>query len=82
MVQQPAAKCEVPHTSLKIIDLFELYQPNGYDAVPQIRRRVARRGQDNRAPGLRPIHGADYYAAFIVDPDGYRIEANYGPGER
>jgi hypothetical protein len=39
-------------------------------------------GRDNGAPGLRPIHGADYYAAFIIDPDGYRIEANYGPGER
>jgi catechol 2,3-dioxygenase-like lactoylglutathione lyase family enzyme len=38
-------------------------------------------GQDNGAPGLRPIYGADYYAAFIIDPDGYRIEAYYGPGE-
>ena len=27
-------------------------------------------GQDNGAPGLRPIYGADYYAAFIIDPDG------------
>jgi len=39
-------------------------------------------GQDNGAPGLRPIYGDDYYAAFIVDPDGYRIEAYFGPGER
>jgi catechol 2,3-dioxygenase-like lactoylglutathione lyase family enzyme len=39
-------------------------------------------GQDNGAPGLRPIYGPDYYAAFIIDPDGYRIEAYYGPGER
>ena len=31
--------------------------------------------------GLRPIYGPDYYAAFIIDPDGYRIEAYYGPGE-
>jgi hypothetical protein len=23
----------------------------------------------------------DYYAGFITDPDGYRIEAYYGPGE-
>ena len=38
-------------------------------------------GQDNGAPGLRPIYSPDYYAAFIVDPDGYRIEAYYGPGE-
>ena len=39
-------------------------------------------GHDNGAPGLRPKYGPDYYAAFIIDPDGYRIEAYYGPGER
>jgi catechol 2,3-dioxygenase-like lactoylglutathione lyase family enzyme len=38
-------------------------------------------GQDNGTPGLRPVYGPDYYAAFIIDPDGYRIEAYYGPGE-
>jgi catechol 2,3-dioxygenase-like lactoylglutathione lyase family enzyme len=38
-------------------------------------------GQDNGAPGLRAIYGPDYYAAFIIDPDGYRIEAYYGPAE-
>ena len=38
-------------------------------------------GQDNGAPGLRSIYAPDYYAAFIIDPDGYRIEAYYGPGE-
>ena len=38
-------------------------------------------GHDNGAPGLRPIYGPDYYAAFIIDPDGYRIEAYFGPGE-
>ena len=39
-------------------------------------------GQDNGAPGLRPIYADDYYAAFVIDPDGYRIEAYYGPGEK
>src|SRR5215467_2952416 len=43
---------------------------------------LASGGHDNGAPGLRPIYGPDYYAAFIIDPDGYRIEAYYGPGER
>ena len=42
---------------------------------------LASGGRDNAAPGLRPIYGPDYYAAFIIDPDGYRIEAYYGPGE-
>ncbi len=35
-------------------------------------------GRDNGAPGLRADYGADYYAAFVVDPDGYRIEAYCG----
>ena len=43
---------------------------------------MAAGGHDNGAPGLRPIYGPGYYAAFIIDPDGYRIEAYYGPGER
>ena len=42
---------------------------------------MASGGHDNGAPGLRPVYGSDYYAAFIIDPDGYRIEAYYGPAE-
>ena len=42
---------------------------------------IAAGGRDNGAPGLRPIYSPDYYAAFIIDPDGYRIEAYYGPAE-
>jgi catechol 2,3-dioxygenase-like lactoylglutathione lyase family enzyme len=36
---------------------------------------LAHGGKDNGAPGLRPHYGPHYYAAFIVDPDGHRIEA-------
>lgn len=32
-------------------------------------------GQDNGKPGLREDYGPDYYAAFVIDPQGYRIEA-------
>lgn len=32
-------------------------------------------GADKGAPGLRPHYGPHYYAAFVIDPDGYRIEA-------
>jgi catechol 2,3-dioxygenase-like lactoylglutathione lyase family enzyme len=32
-------------------------------------------GRSDGAPGLRPRHGDGYYAAFIRDPDGNRIEA-------
>ena len=35
-------------------------------------------GRDNGKPGLRAGYGANYYAAFVVDPDGYRIEAYCG----
>jgi catechol 2,3-dioxygenase-like lactoylglutathione lyase family enzyme len=35
-------------------------------------------GRDNGKPGLRADYGADYYAAFVVDPDGYRLEAYCG----
>lgn len=31
--------------------------------------------RDNGAPGLRPQYHASYYAAFVLDPDGNRIEA-------
>jgi catechol 2,3-dioxygenase-like lactoylglutathione lyase family enzyme len=39
---------------------------------------LANGGTDNGAPGLRPDYGETYYAAFAVDPDGYRIEAYCG----
>lgn len=32
-------------------------------------------GSDNGKPGLRPEYSGAYYAGFVVDPDGYRIEA-------
>jgi catechol 2,3-dioxygenase-like lactoylglutathione lyase family enzyme len=32
-------------------------------------------GQDHGKPGLRTDYGENYYAAFVVDPDGYRLEA-------
>ena len=28
-------------------------------------------------PGLRLHYGPDYYAAFIIDPDGYKLEAKH-----
>lgn len=32
-------------------------------------------GKDNGAPGIRKIYHPDYYAAFVIDPDGHNIEA-------
>jgi len=32
-------------------------------------------GKDNGGSGLNPEYGENFYAAFVFDPDGYRIEA-------
>jgi catechol 2,3-dioxygenase-like lactoylglutathione lyase family enzyme len=36
---------------------------------------MAAGGKDNGAPGIRPHFHANYYAAFVLDPDGNNIEA-------
>jgi len=35
-------------------------------------------GKDNGKPGVRTDYGPTYYAAFAIDPDGYRLEAYCG----
>jgi len=37
---------------------------------------LAAGGRDNGTPGLRADYGPGYYAAFVIDPDGYRLEAH------
>jgi catechol 2,3-dioxygenase-like lactoylglutathione lyase family enzyme len=39
------------------------------------RAALAAGGKDNGAPGLRPHYHSNYYAAFVLDPDGHNIEA-------
>jgi len=39
------------------------------------RAAIAAGGRDNGSPGLRPHYHPDYYAAFVLDPDGNNIEA-------
>ena len=36
---------------------------------------LAAGGSDEGAPGPRPQYGPGYYAAFVRDPDGHRLEA-------
>jgi catechol 2,3-dioxygenase-like lactoylglutathione lyase family enzyme len=38
------------------------------------RAALAAGGKDNGAPGLRPHYHANYYAAFVICPDGHNIE--------
>jgi catechol 2,3-dioxygenase-like lactoylglutathione lyase family enzyme len=40
-----------------------------YDAA------LAAGGRDNGAPGLREQYHPTYYGAYVLDPDGYNIEA-------
>src|SRR4029450_12208663 len=37
------------------------------------RAALAAGGKDNGAPGLRPQYHANYYAAFVIGPDGHNI---------
>lgn len=39
------------------------------------REALASGGGDDGKPGLRPEYHANYYAAFVLDPDRHRIEA-------
>jgi catechol 2,3-dioxygenase-like lactoylglutathione lyase family enzyme len=42
---------------------------------------VAAGGRDNGPPGLRAHYHPNYYAAFVLDPDGHNIEAVCHRGE-
>jgi len=39
------------------------------------RAALAAGAKDNGGPGPRPQYTPDYYACFVLDPDGYNIEA-------
>lgn len=55
---------------------FSAADRKGVDAFHQAALKAG--GRDNGKPGLRESYGPNYYAAFVVDPDGYRIEAYCG----
>jgi predicted lactoylglutathione lyase len=39
------------------------------------REALAAGGTGNGPPGLRPEYQANYYAAFVIGPDGHNVEA-------
>jgi len=63
-----------PHSGLHFC--FTAQARNSVDAFH--RAAIVHGGCDNGKPGLRADYGANYYAAFVVDPEGYRIEAHCG----
>jgi hypothetical protein len=50
-------------------------RPIGARSKPFHRAALAAGGRDNGAPGIRAHYHANYYAAFVIDPDGHHIEA-------
>ena len=53
------------------------------NGIPAVRAAweggVAGGGSDDGAPGSRPEYGAAYYSAYLLDPDGYRVEVAVSP---
>lgn len=43
---------------------------------------LAAGGTDNGPPGLRPHDGPRYFAAFVVDPEGHRLDAVHQGAEQ
>ena len=41
---------------------------------------LAHGATDDGSPGPRPDYGDDYYAAFVIDLDGHRLEVKAGKG--
>lgn len=52
---------------------FEVENRSDVDAFHQV--ALENGGTSNGPPGLRPEYDAHYYAAFVCDPDGNKIEA-------
>ncbi len=60
---------------------FCLGAPNRRAVAAFHKAAMAAGGKDNGAAGLRADYGDNYYAAFVIDPDGYRLEAYCGTAE-
>ncbi len=51
------------------------FKATGRAAVDAAHRAgLANGGSDDGAPGPRPNYGQGYYAAYLLDPDGLRVE--------
>jgi catechol 2,3-dioxygenase-like lactoylglutathione lyase family enzyme len=52
---------------------FDAPDPAAVDAFHAA--ALAAGGEDAGPPGPRPRYGPNYYAAFVLDPDGHKLEA-------
>jgi predicted lactoylglutathione lyase len=61
-------------------DLYIAFTAKSADAVRASYRAAIRAGATSiKEPSLRPEWRADYFAANIGDPDGYKVEIAYKP---
>ena len=52
------------------------FAATSHDAVDGFHAAAMSAGaRDNGAPGLRPEYSENYYGAFVLDPDGHKVEA-------
>jgi catechol 2,3-dioxygenase-like lactoylglutathione lyase family enzyme len=68
-----ARKPVKPHTESGLHFCFTACTRTSVDAFYQA--ATAAGGRDNGKPGSRADYRPDDYLAFVIDPDGYRIEA-------
>lgn len=78
-------KGELPFWVLRPFDRQPAHRGNGWHAAFLASNRsavdafyaaaMAAGGQDEGGPGLRPHYHANYYAAYVRDPDGNKIQA-------
>ena len=62
-------------TSEKPAHLHLAFEAESRDQVDAFHRAALEAGaKDNGPPGLRPKYHANYYAAFVIGPDGHNIE--------
>ena len=62
-------------TEAKPAHLHVAFRAATRDQVDSFHRAALAAGaKDNGAPGLRPHYHANYYAAFVIGPDGHNIE--------
>ncbi len=67
---------EVPTPTRSIPGFHVAFSASSRAAVRAFYAAALREGgTGNGLPGLRPDYGDSYYAAFVVDPDGHRLEA-------
>ncbi len=63
-------------TSEKPVPLHLAFAADNHSQVDEFHRAaIAAGGKDNGPPGLRPHYHPDYYAAFVIGPDGHNVEA-------